>query len=101
MNFRKQTTREIATDMRNAIADMAHTGNALIKISEARDDEVNAHPGFRFCRNSTCGVEIRHGHPTRACRSHRADGRTRPPYRAPLAITPAWARVTALGWDPM
>lgn len=85
MNFRKQTRTEIVDDMRYAIASV-------------RDDEVEAHPGFRFCVNQTCGVEIRHSHPTRACRSHRADGRTRPPYRGLLAITPAWTRVTTLGW---
>lgn len=34
-------------------------------------------PGFRFCANVTCGVEVRIGRPTRACRAHRSDGKTR------------------------
>jgi len=87
-NFEHMTTAQISGDMRDSIATV-------------RDDDVEAHPGFRFCVNSTCGVEIRHGHPTRACRSHRADGRTRPPYRGLLTVSPGWTRVTALGWNPM
>lgn len=29
----------------------------------------------RFCKNRTCGVEVRNDHPTGHCREHRAEGK--------------------------
>jgi hypothetical protein len=73
----------------------------MIYADEAAGHEDRApvpSPGFKFCVNPACGVEVRWGHPTGACRSHRSDGKTRARYRAPLAVTPAWTRVTTLGY---
>lgn len=52
-----------------------------------RDDDPEPMPGFLFCRNITCGVEVRIEHPTRACRAHRSDGKTRENTRPFATVT--------------
>lgn len=84
MSKDKQTTIDIkATDATRRIAAQEYKPSAelIADIERAaqviRQYDPEPMPGFRFCANVTCGVEVRIQHPTRACRAHRSDGKTR------------------------
>ena len=62
----------------------------------SESENIEPSPGFKFCVNRTCGVEVKWEHPTGACRAHRGEGTARRKRRPVLAVSPYWAPFTVL-----